>query len=619
MPHINLLPPHVADLIAAGEVVERPASVVKEMVENAFDAGASLVTVEIRDGGATMIRITDNGCGMAPEDAGIAFLRHATSKLKDEYGLEAIRTMGFRGEALAAIASVSRIEMTTRRPEDTLGTKMTLEAGDIQDMEETGCPAGTSICVRDLFYNTPARRKFLKSDRSEGAACAQAALRCALGRPDISVRFIRDGREEFYTPGDGKAESCCYALFGRELTASFLPVVSADDGIGLQGFVSSPASGRGNRSTQYFYVNGRYIKSAQLQTALEQAYKNSLLTGRYPACVLYLTVRPEAVDVNVHPAKTEVKFSEERRVFSLVYQAVFEALRQEDRLSAPAVQEEEQAAAPAVSALPDITKAETYSAERSDDRQVSARKQTMLDHRETVRASWQPVARETEAPVQQSLFAAPVSEYRTEKQSDDRADQKDEALAPVNHRLLGEAFKTYLLVEQGEKLILIDKHAAHERMNFDRLKARQQPAAAQELLLPQPLRLNGEDLALLEEHGELFREFGFRIERFGQETVILRAVPQDILPEDALPAVEEILEHLRAGGNPDPAAARDEILHTVACKAAVKAGWNTSRQEQERIADEVLSGRVRYCPHGRPVSIVMTREELDRLFLRIVS
>ncbi|MBR5094530.1 MAG: DNA mismatch repair endonuclease MutL, partial [Oscillospiraceae bacterium] len=333
---INILPPHVADMIAAGEVVERPASVVKELMENAFDAGARSITVEIRGGGATYIRVTDDGCGMAPEDAGVAFLRHATSKLKDERGLEAIGTMGFRGEALAAISAVSHIELRTRRPQDEAGTLVTLSAGDIQEMGPVGCPAGTTMIVRDLFFNTPARLKFLKSDRSEAAACVQAALRCALGRPEVSVRLIRDGSEEFFSPGDGRQESCAYALLGRDLAMSLLPCRGEDEGMKVSGSISSPSAGRGDRRAQYLFCNGRYIKSQLLQAALEQAYKNSLLTGRYPGCVLYLELSPGSVDVNVHPAKTEVKFSYERRVFDLVYHAALSALQREDRTAAPA-------------------------------------------------------------------------------------------------------------------------------------------------------------------------------------------------------------------------------------------------------------------------------------------
>ena len=695
MPQINLLSPHVADLIAAGEVVERPASVIKELMENSFDAGAKHVTVEISDGGATMIRITDDGCGMAPEDAGIAFLRHATSKLHDEHGLEAIETMGFRGEALAAISAVSHIELYTRRPEDAEGTYMSLTAGEIDEMEPTGCPAGTSICIRDLFYNTPARLKFLKSDRSEASACVQAGLRCALGRPEISVRFLRDGKEEFFTPGDGEMSSACYALLGREISSTLLPVSSTDEGLGLKGFISSPAAGRGNRGAQYFYVNGRFIRSSLLQAALEQAYKNTLLTGRYPACVVYLEIRPGAVDVNVHPAKTEVKFSEERRVFNLLYQAALETLLGENRVAAektetkaeskPAVrvpesrtgtdaaQKNESIAAAAsaavrntpsgqaeparatvpAAALPQTDKTAEKEKRSYESAPLPGWRKTaeplVSQEENTVRpaVSAEPSDRgaglkDTPAAAagasslmaQQSLFTAAVAAEAGERQSISAGKQEEktaERETPVensvqdvdnltvpDHKIVGEALKTYIIVEVEDRIILIDKHAAHERMNFDRLKTQQREIPAQQLLVPITKRVTAEELGLLEEFGELFEEFGFEIEPFGEHEVILRAVPADILPDDALPALEEILEHLEKGDTPDPRSARDELLHTVACKAAIKAGWNTGMAELERITREVLSGRVKYCPHGRPVSATVTRKELDKLFLRIV-
>ena len=652
MPHINLLSPHVADLIAAGEVVERPASVIKELMENAFDAGADQVTVEIRDGGATMIRVTDNGCGMAPEDAGIAFLRHATSKLADEHGLEAITTMGFRGEALAAISAVSRIELLTRRPEDAEGTRMTLEAGDIQEMEAVGCPSGTSICIRDLFYNTPARLKFLKSDRSEASACVQAGLRCALGRPDVSVRFLRDGKEEFFTPGDGRPDACVYALLGRDLASAFLPLCSSDGDVRLSGFVSSPAAGRGNRSAQFFYCNGRFIRSALLQSALEQAYKNTLLTGRYPACVIWLEIRPGSVDVNVHPAKTEVKFSEERRLFGLLCQAVRDTLAEEDRTAAsvlpagdaPRRAEELPAVQSRVSFRPEETLPESppagtlprACAESAGQPSLPSRESGLPRFPDRGAAAYPPALHtdsEPESVVQQSLFSS-VAEYRTvtapspafskagqegggEGAVENPVQNVDNPPIP-DHKILGEAFKTYIAVEEGDRLILIDKHAAHERMNFDRLKARSQPVPAQQLLTPRTLRLGAGDMALLEDFGELFLDFGFELEPFGEQAVILRAVPADILPDDAVPALEEILQHLHEGGTPDPLSARDEMSHTVACKAAIKAGWNTGREELEAIVREVLSGRVKYCPHGRPVAVTVSRKDLEKLFLRIV-
>ena len=652
MPHINLLSPHVADLIAAGEVVERPASVIKELMENAFDAGADQVTVEIRDGGATMIRVTDNGCGMAPEDAGIAFLRHATSKLADEHGLEAITTMGFRGEALAAISAVSRIELLTRRPEDAEGTRMTLEAGDIQEMEAVGCPSGTSICIRDLFYNTPARLKFLKSDRSEASACVQAGLRCALGRPDVSVRFLRDGKEEFFTPGDGRPDACVYALLGRDLASAFLPLCSSDGDVRLSGFVSSPAAGRGNRSAQFFYCNGRFIRSALLQSALEQAYKNTLLTGRYPACVIWLEIRPGSVDVNVHPAKTEVKFSEERRLFGLLCQAVRDTLAEEDRTAAsvlpagdaPRRAEELLAEQRRDSFRPEETPPENppagtlprTSAEPAGQQSLPSQESGLPRFPNRGAAAYPPALHtdsEPESVVQQSLFSS-VAEYRTvtaPSAAFSKAGQEDGGEGAVenpvqnvdnppipDHKILGEAFKTYIAVEEGDRLILIDKHAAHERMNFDRLKARSQPVPAQQLLVPRTLRLSAGDMALLEDFGELFLDFGFELEPFGEQAVILRAVPADILPDDAVPALEEILQHLHEGGTPDPLSARDEMNHTVACKAAIKAGWNTGREELEAIVREVLSGRVKYCPHGRPVAVTVSRKDLEKLFLRIV-
>lgn len=661
MPVINILSPHVADMIAAGEVVERPASVIKELVENAFDAGARNITVSIEDGGATCIRVTDDGCGMAPEDAGVAFLRHATSKLQDERGLEAISTMGFRGEALAAISAVSEIELTTRRRGDREGTRVTLTAGDIQEMGPWGCPEGTTMTVRRLFYNTPARLKFLKSDRSEASACLQAALRCALGHPEVSLRFLRDGKEEFFSPGDGRMDSCAYSLLGRELAKDLLSCESQMDNMSLRGFVSSPAAGRGNRSAQYFYCNGRYIRSALLQSAVEQAYKNTLLTGRYPACVLYLTLGYGSVDVNVHPAKTEVKFSAERQVFDLVYHAVLSALAGER----PGVQAklptagkaekvpaaEKPAAAPRtdfyrsmsarefreggyrVSAAPQAARATSVPAAitapaprpsiqtpREDPADFGLRApqagfQTSLDLRPAAeREPFPPVSTPNDA---QSLGNPGFSPLEAPKAVENSV-QNVESFPVPDHNILGEALKTYILVEQDETLIFIDKHAAHERMIFDRLKQQQRQIMSQGLLCPVTLRLSGEDGELLEKNGPLLAELGFELEPFGENEYILRAVPADMLPEDARAAVEEICEKLSHGKAPDPAAARDEILHTVACKAAIKAGWDTDRQELERLVDAVLSGQVKYCPHGRPVSIRLTRKELDKQFKRIV-
>ncbi len=623
---INILDPHVADLIAAGEVVERPASVIKELLENAFDAGAQNVTVELRGGGATYIRVTDDGCGMAPEDAGVAFLRHATSKLHDERGLEAIGTMGFRGEALAAISAVSHIELRTRRRGDTEGTRVTLTAGEIDEMGAVGCPEGTTMIVRDLFYNTPARLKFLKSDRSEASACVQTALRCALGRPEVSVRLIRDGSEEFFSPGDGRQDSCVYALLGRDLASSLLPCRGEDEGLRVSGFVSSPSAGRGNRGAQYFFCNGRFIKSQLLQAALEQAYKNSLLTGRYPACALYLELSFGSVDVNVHPAKTEVKFSQERKVFDLVYHAALSALQGEDRLA-----EQPAASAPAPApqrpapAKPDFFRSMSAAQYRAAQPAESPPAESFFSGNLSLRAPEMP------EQTRLDLSPAPISTRFDEKnqaatgfapapgpQIVENSVQNVEKSPVPDHKILGEALKTYILVEVGEQLLLIDKHAAHERMNFDRLKAMDREILSQTLLAPVTLRPDAGDCELLEQNGELLNELGFEIEPFGRGAYILRAVPADILPGDAVPAIEEMLEKLRRGKAPDVQSVKDELLHTVACKAAIKAGWDTSRAELERIVQEVLSGRVKYCPHGRPVSAVLSKKDLEKMFKRIV-
>jgi len=631
MPVINILSPHLADMIAAGEVVERPASVVKELMENAFDAGAKNLTVEIRNGGATYIRVTDDGCGMSPEDAGIAFLRHATSKLHDEKGLEAIGTMGFRGEALAAVSAVSNIEMTTRRRGDDSGTMISLTAGDILDMGPAGCPYGTTMIVRDLFFNTPARLKFLKSDRSEASACQLAALRCALGRPEVSVRFIRDGKEEFFSPGDGRMDSCLYSLLGRDMAANMLSCVSTGEGLSVSGFVSSPSACRGNRSAQYFFCNGRFIKSPLLQTAVEQAYKNSLLSGRFPACVLYLEISSASVDVNVHPAKTEVKFSSEKQVFDLVYHAVRFALEGESRTAEPQVSP---ATYKAVQAEQNFYRRMSSSEFRSTlggadyaAGKISAVSASVKGAREDLqmRSAQLDYQSGTSLPTyrESPVFSSKKSEIPSyidsfPLQNVDKTVQTVENFPVCEHKIIGEILKTYIIVERKDSIVLIDKHAAHERVIFDRLKSLESQIMSQSLLSPIPLHLNGEDSELVELNGELLCQLGFEIEPFGENEFIIRAAPADIASSDIVPALEEICEKLRRGNAPDKNSVRDEILHTLACKAAIKAGWDTHKEELSRLVEAVLSGQVKYCPHGRPVAVTMSRKDLDKMFKRIV-
>ena len=649
---INILSPHVADLIAAGEVVERPASVIKELMENSFDAGAGNITVEIHNGGSTYIRVADDGYGMSPDDAGLAFTRHATSKLSDESGLGAISTMGFRGEALAAISSVSRIELVTARPGDSEGTYVSLEGGEITEMHSTGCPSGTTVTVTDIFYNTPARLKFLKSDRSEASACVSAAMHCSLGRPDVSVRLLRDGREEFFSPGDGNPESCVYALLGRDFAGSCLGVAGSSGGVSVSGFVSSPSACRGNRSMQHFYCNGRYIKSSLLQAAVEQAYRNSLLTGRYPGCVIYLELEPGTVDVNVHPAKTEIKFTDEKLVFSVLYHTVLAALSAEDTASSglpvqPAAEEvparvvtdtapAAPAPAPADDALPkpepsaateEISgTAETVPAVSDVFLSPERGYQTSLNLTSSapVRQSWTPVSSGAYArvsgPAQDIDSVPPVSTAPAiDFVSDvDNSVQNVENSPEACWKIAGELFRTYIIVELEDRFVLIDKHAAHERMIFDRLKARRGAAASQALISPVTYRPSADDRAAVSAGLELLTELGFEIEAYGPGEYIIRALPADMELGDVIPAIEEICGRLRAGGEVKASDAGDEALRTVACKAAIKAGYDNSPEELRAVAESVMSGAVRYCPHGRPVSHTVTRTELEKLFKRIV-
>ena len=523
---------------------------------------------------------------------------------------------------------------------------MTLDAGEIQDMYETGCPEGTTMIVRDLFYNTPARRKFLKTDRAEGAACAAAALRCALGRPDVSVRCIRDGEELFFSPGDNKLDSCVYSLLGRELAKTLLPCEGEVDGVRVHGFISSPAAGRGSRAQQHFFCNGRWIRSAALQAALEQAYRNTLLVGRFPACVLYVELSCAAVDVNVHPAKTEVKFSHERAVFDAVYYGARAALEAERAPAAavpkPSAPKPEPASAPApkadpflpaapsrsTPAAPVFSGARTYAPAAPAEEAVSFRSPTASAFsapRVTPPPVFTPSAPAAPQPPRPIAPAAPVVQgVQTALEPENAEAETPSPLARAvppetpPARLIGEAMHTYILMEKGDTLILIDKHAAHERINFDRLRQSPADIPSQTLLEPLPFTPDASDAEVLQQHGGTLAELGFTLEPFGRSDYILRGVPAQIDAGDALPALEEICAQLRHGAHTDAQAVRDEVLKTVACKAAIKAGWQTEPEELLRLADAVCAGEVKYCPHGRPVAVTLTRRELDKLFKRIV-
>ena len=650
MPSIIQLPTHIANLIAAGEVVERPASVVKELLENAVDAGASKITVEIRDGGMTFLRVTDNGCGMAPEDARTAFLRHATSKLRTAEDLAAISTMGFRGEALAAIASVSRIDLMTKPSGSLSGTSLHLDAGKITEESEAGCPEGTTIIVRDLFYNTPARMKFMKSDSVEGSRVTAAVQLQALAHPQVSISFLRDGKQVLSTPG-GSLQSAVYCVYGREF-ADMAQVQSKWDGYQLTGYVSKPTQARPSRNLQTFFVNNRPVKSRLLISALEEAYRNQLMVGKFPACVLHLELPATAVDVNVHPAKTEVKFLNEKTAFDCVHYGVLAALNKTpDRPSlrfpqppkaeaqpvqpaqAPAKPEHNtKAAAPRQDFYRTMTPAEfkTFSAALSDapkPRQEAAAATARLVRQE---AKEPPVLhspvmlpgmeisvpRPPESAKPQAAPPKPEPKPMAEP-APEPVQEKIELPSQPQWRMVGELYRSYILVEQGEEAFLIDKHAAHERILFEKLKANQEAISGQQLLSPIPVRLNPTAAAELLANRDMLEELGFEMEEFGENTLLLRQIPMDLSPDDAAQAVEALSADLLNGRREHKDTVRDELLHTVACKAAIKAGWVSDEQELLAIVKEVMKrDDLKYCPHGRPICISLSKKQIEKQFKR---
>ena len=635
MSKIIQLSPHVANLIAAGEVVERPASVVKELLENAVDAGATQVTVEIRDGGMTFLRVTDNGCGMAADDARTAFLRHATSKLRTAEDLAAIATMGFRGEALAAIASVSRIDLLTKPAGAIAGTSLSLEAGNITEESEAGCPDGTTIIVRDLFFNTPARMKFMKSDTVEGGKVASAVQMQALAHPEVAFRFMRDGKEVLSTPGTGDLEAAVYCVYGRD-SGKMVSLTSKWEQFSLTGFVSKPSDARPSRALQTFFVNGRPVKSRLLIAALEEAYRNQIMVGKFPACVLHLSVPASAVDVNVHPAKTEVKFLNEKAVFDCVHYGVLGALNKTpDRpqvafKSAPAPTAAPQAAAPhAKASAPKqenffrTMNAQEYKAFTSAVKEAPkpspiAAAATALAVEETklpplrepvVLPSAEPAVKPVSKP---EAAPQPVSQEEEPEQITISAMPTD-----IPWRFVGELYNTYIIVEQGEEAYLIDKHAAHERILFEKLKANQEAISSQTLLTPVALRLSADSAAILLENTALLEEFGFEIQEFGENTILIRQIPMDLDDSQAADALETLAADLLNGRKERKDNVRDELLHTVACKAAIKAGWVSSEKELLKLAEQVLSREdLKHCPHGRPICITLSKKQLEKQFKR---
>lgn len=711
---IHVLDPHTAELIAAGEVVERPASVVKELTENAIDAGATAITVSIERGGTAMIRIADNGCGIEAESIPTAFIRHATSKIEREEDLESIHTLGFRGEALASVASVARVELLTKTEADEYAYLYRIHGGTEQGIEPAARPVGTTITVRDLFYNTPARMKFLKKDTTEGNYAADVVTQLALSHPEISFKLVRDGKPQFQTPGDGNLLGAAYAALSRDFAKELISVENTVGCYTVHGLVTPPKQSRASRAMQFFFINGRYVKNRTMMAALEAAYKGTLMQGKFPGCVLFLEMPPQLVDVNVHPAKTEVRFARDKEVFDAVYQSVKGILitpqsterafsfaaeepvsaAQGSALDARAAQEI--AAAPAVhGAAADVPAAQRTAADAPATQGIAA---GMPDARQpgadasaaqvrplqngcmpqadpgayVVRAEYGAAGPITPAwsSIPGALASAPAVPYRTREKLDiwpesEPEDWKSAAqgiaaqpaaqarttaqpgqvnqptqaqtalyeaeavprqtvLAPLAGepercpmRLIGEIFDTYIVTQRGEDLCLLDKHAAHERILYEKLAASYGSVSSQMLLTPVTVQLSAEEKDTILQSQSALQKTGLEIEDFGGGAVVVRAVPADVEPADTEDLVVELASRLAANPRDTVSEKTEWVLHSIACRAAIKAGDKTHAAELLRLAGDVLDGKIPpFCPHGRPIVLKIPKKELEKQFGR---
>lgn len=634
---IQLLDKSVYELIAAGEVIERPSSVIKELLENAIDAGAGNITVEIKNGGRTFMRVTDNGCGITADDIPLAFYRHATSKILQKKDLTSICTLGFRGEALASVCAVAKVELLSKCRSDELGAHYLIEGGEQKLLEESGCPDGTTIIVRDLFYNVPARLKFLKKDVSEGNAVANVVTKIALSHPEISFKFIRDNKVDLVTSGDGKVLSAIYAVMGKEFHGSVIPVDYALNGVTVSGYVTKPLMSKANRSFQNFFVNSRYVKSVTCMVALEEAYRNTIMTGKFPGCVLSIDLDPANIDVNVHPAKIEIRFSDEKPVYDAVYFAVKNALMTSDtpmEASLRTVPTKKQLTPEEIVRKP---QPEAEQLKLASTPAAAAPKRPASDYR----FGHQPFAMSPPA-VEESVSEPPKVKvnyrYITESElvktqkipsAPKPAEQPEQAVSepvsvavaepekpPVEY--IGEAFKTYIIIARGDELYLMDKHAAHERYNFDSLKQGYSSVDSQSILSPFEMSLSYESHAAVGENLPLLQRFGFEIEMRQAPNICVFGVPIILTDEDPTDLLTTIADSLAVGKKGAADAVFDDLFHSVACKASIKANSFSSPEELKRLAQLVIDNDIQYCPHGRPAVVKLTKKEIEKLFKRIV-
>ena len=719
---IHVLDKHTAELIAAGEVVERPASVVKELLENSIDAGASQITVSIESGGVKLIEISDNGTGIEAEYISTAFIRHATSKIQTPDDLVSIHTLGFRGEALASIASVARVELTTRTEQDEFATVYCIEGGEELSREPGARAVGTTIRVQDLFYNTPARMKFLKKDSSEGTFVADTVTHVALSHPEVSIKFIREGKLQYVTPGDGQLRGAAYSVLGREFSRDLVEVDNQEGVYHIRGLITPPKSCRASRSMQHFYINGRYVRNRTIMAGMEMAFKGTMMQGKFPGGILLLDMPADLVDVNVHPAKIEVRFARENDIFDVVYHAVklalaqpgtgerhftFEETKTNEKskieisdgkspenaikknnftgLSAiipgqadpgtlpqqrrePAKTEERPALRPEpeVKAAPTAVPrwqsstqnapmldpfvtlhspeaesprtAEPFRAAASEaqldvEPELAGQEDAKIHAEQDHMAAWNavPAVQENKAepsapespdgPAEQKRAAAAclTEELPAEAAEPEQLNFDPTAGQPEPLRYVGEVFKTYILAERGDELCLIDKHAAHERQLYEKLAASYGNVPGQLLLEPAAIDLSAEEKQALLDNIPLLENAGLEIADFGGNTVVLRAVPADVEPQNAESLLVEIANKLLKGGHDALNEHTEWVLHSISCRAAIKAGDKSSPQELLALAEKILSGEVPpFCPHGRPCVLKLTRKELEKQFGRIV-
>lgn len=656
MPKINLLDKSVYELIAAGEVIERPSSVIKELAENSIDAGAASITVEIKRGGISYLRVTDDGCGISHEDIPTAFMRHATSKVYTQDDLDSINTLGFRGEALASVCAVSRVELLTKQREDQFGSIYRIEAGEPVEYDRAGCADGTTIIIRDLFYNTPARLKFLKKDVTEGNYCASVIEKLALSHPGISFRFIRDGRQTMLSSGDGEYYSAVYAVFGKQFAAGLIPVENVYQNTAVTGYVSSPLFTRANRSMQNFFVNGRSVKSPLCCAALEEAFRNTIMVGKFPSCVLCVNTDPSQVDANIHPTKTEVRFTNEKIVFDAVYFAVKNALMGYDESreiklnTAPAraenIPQPERARSseplrtasaqvieepPKTMPIPSGRDAVIYPQEKREPPKFTLRQETPQPAQFTqplpaAEQTYMPelVPAKKPEPKETPLSDLPGFAFLSEKSFEKKPEpvpQEPDPVIPQERpkeqiRVVGELFKTYIVCESTEGMILIDKHAAHERVNFERLK-KGFDSSAQLLMQPEEVYLTPEEFNGMSEYADKLAQVGIIME-FTDGKARVTGLPQMLDKVPPAEIVECIAKIVSQGNTNAEGELFDDMLHTVACKASIRGNEDNDILELQVLAQEVFNNPdIRYCPHGRPVMTQISRKQIERYFGRV--